>query len=465
MSALRFLIPLFIGFCLHYIPCPAGLERDAWYLFAIFVATIVGFITKPMPMGAVALLGLGVAALTKIIPMHTGLLGFGSNVTWLIVFVYFIARGFIKTRLGIRISYFIIKWMGSRTLTLGYGIMLIEFLIAPLIPSNAARSGGIIYPLLTSISTALGSKVEDKTERRLGAYLAQVAAQGNSVTSAMFLTAMVANPLIQATAATMGVEITWTSWFMASCVPGFVSLLLIPLALYYLYPPQLKVISHAKTIASTHLKEMGRMSSKEYIMAFTFFAMLILWIMAKQLAIPIETTALLGVIVLLVSKILTFEDILAEKEAWHTLIWLSILIVMASTLQKLGFISWFSQLMQGCITCSNWHLSALLLLVIYFYSHYCFASNAAHVSAMYAAFVGIAISLGTPPLLAIQVFAFFSSLYGTLTHYSSAASAVIYGGGFVPVGQWCYLGFMISVLNFIIWVGVGSVWWRIIGLW
>ena len=200
-------------------------------------------------------------------------------------------------------------------------------------------------------------------------------------------------------------------------------------------------------------------------MAFTFISMLILWIFAKAFSINIETTALLGVIVLLASKILTFDDILAEKEAWHTMIWLSILIIMAASLQKLGFVSWFSQSVQSWVTFSSWQASLLCLLIIYFYSHYCFASNTAHISAMFAAFVGIAISLGAPPMLTILIFAFFSSLYGALTHYASAAAAVIYGAGYTPVGTWWGLSLLVSALNFIIWLGVGGIWWKVIGLW
>jgi len=461
----RFLIPVLFAVCIFLIPAPSGMDPKAWSLFGIFISTILALICRPLPLGAVCLIGMGITVILRDMGLTEALSGFGNPVIWLIVFVFFIARGFIKTHLGMRIAYFFVSLMGKHTLGLGYGIVATELIIAPVIPSNGARAGGIIYPILKSIAESLGSRVGDGTERRVGAYLTQVGFHGNLITSAMFLTAMAANPMAQSMARDAGVDITWTGWFMAALVPGLLSLILIPLVLYFVYPPEVKHHPHATQFARNKLREMGPMSCQEWIMVGVFAFMLFFWIFGSQWRIDATTTALIGVCFLLLTNVLKWEDVLNEKEAWHIFIWFGVLVTMAGHLQLLGFVNWFSVNAKGLIAGYDWEVVFLAIILVYFYSHYLFASNTAHVGAMYAAFLAVAITTGTPPLLAALVLGYCSSLFSSMTHYGSTSSAVLYGTGYVPIGIWWGLGFLVSVVNLLIWLGAGAVWWKALGLW
>jgi len=105
------------------------------------------------------------------------------------------------------------------------------------------------------------------------------------------------------------------------------------------------------------------------------------------------------------------------------------------------------------------------LSLIYFYSHYFFAGNTAHISSMYATFLGVALAVGTPPLLAALVLAFFSNLFSSMTHYGTGPAPVLFGAGYVPLTDWWRLGAIVSVVNIVIWMGIGGLWWKLIGLW
>ena len=257
----RFFVPLLMGICIYLIPLPEGMNPKAWSLFAIFTATILALICRPLALGAICLISMVIAIMVQDLSLPQALSGFSMPVVWLILLVFFIARGFVKTRLGMRIAYFFVSLVGKHTLGLGYGIVATELIIAPVIPSNGARAGGIMYPILKSISESLDSRVGDGTERRVGAYLTQVCFHGNLITSAMFLTAMAANPMAQSMAKAAGIDITWTNWFMAALVPGLLSIILIPLLLYFIYPPEEKHHPHAVQFAKDKLKEMGPVSA------------------------------------------------------------------------------------------------------------------------------------------------------------------------------------------------------------
>ncbi|HUM71172.1 MAG TPA: DASS family sodium-coupled anion symporter, partial [Chloroflexota bacterium] len=263
-----------------------------------------------------------------------------------------------------------------------------------------------------------------------------------------------------------GITITWGTWAIAALVPGIICLILIPLLLYKIYPPEIKETPAAAQIARDKLTEMGKMKGSEWIMLGAFFLLLVLWIFGPtRLGMDATTAALIGLAFLLLTTVLNWGDILNERGAWDTLVWFAALVMMATQLNKLGFIPWFSEQMGVMVEGYNWVPAFLVLSLVYFYSHYLFASNTAHVSAMYAPFLAVALVVGTPPLLAALVLAFFSNLFSSMTHYGTGPAPVLYGSGYVPMSDWWRLGLLISVINIVIWLGIGGVWWKILGMW
>lgn len=260
------------GVLLWFVPSPEGVSRSAWQLLSIFLATIVGIITQPLPLGAVALLGLGTCVLTKTLTFAAAFSAFGDPIPWLIALAFFFARGFIKTGLGNRIAYQFVKLFGSSSLGLGYSLVFSEALLAPAIPSVSARAGGIFLPLVKSLCVACGSNAGDGTENRLGSWLMLTCFQTSVISSAMFLTAMAANPLAaNLTQTTINQTIGWMDWAKAAVVPGLISLVVVPLLLYIIYPPTVKSSPDAPKLAKERLEKMGPMSKNELIMAGTLF--------------------------------------------------------------------------------------------------------------------------------------------------------------------------------------------------
>lgn len=260
------------GVIIWFLPVPEGVTRSAWQLLAIFLATIVGIITQPLPLGAVALLGLGASVLTKTLTFAAAFSAFGDPIPWLIALAFFFARGFIKTGLGNRVAYQFVRLFGSSSLGLGYSLVFSEALLAPAIPSVSARAGGIFLPLVKSLCVACGSNVGDGTEHRLGAWLMLTCFQTSVISSSMFLTAMAANPLSANLAFnTIKQTIGWTDWAKAAIVPGVVSLIVVPFLLYLIYPPTVKSSPDAPKLAQEKLDKMGPMSKNELIMAATLF--------------------------------------------------------------------------------------------------------------------------------------------------------------------------------------------------
>jgi DASS family divalent anion:Na+ symporter len=462
---IRLGVAVIISVAIWFLPIPEGVTAGAWHLFAIFVGTIVGIILEPLPMGAVAICAIAAITLTHTLSLGDALSGFGHSVIWLVLMAFFISRGFVKTGLGARIAYTFMKLLGRRSIGLGYSLIATDLVLAPAVPSITARAGAVIYPIVRSVAEAFDSRPGDGTERRIGSFLILNSVYGNLVTSAMFLTAMAANPLSVQMAAEQGIEITWVRWAVAAIVPGLTSLLVVPIVLYRLYPPQVTKTPLAAEMATDRLVQMGRLKRGEWVMLGTFVMLLFLWIFGRQLNVHSAVAALVGLTILLLTHVLTWEDILKERGAWDTFVWLSTLVMMATYLSKLGLIGWFSGAIGGLFTDTGWLPAFLALSLIYFYSHYFFAGNTAHISSMYAAFLAVALAVGTPPLLAALVLAFFSNLFSSMTHYGTGPAPVLFGAGYVRLADWWKLGAIVSVVNIVIWLGVGGLWWKLLRLW
>ena len=447
-----------IGLILWFSPAPTGMDITTWHLFSLFVATILGVILRPFPMGAIAIFALSAAVLTKTLPLHEALSGFSHDIVWLVVFAFFISRGFIKSGLGSRIAYKIMALFGRHSLSVGYGLVLTDLILAPTIPSVTARIGGVVYPILKSV-------VDLFKDPKVGAFLTQTTFQASMITSAMFLTSMAGNPLIAELASQNGVTITWASWMIAAIVPGLISLLVVPYLIFCLTSPELRKTPHAREMAQEKLAQLGSMKTQEWIMLGSFILLIFLWIAGPYFAIKATLAAMVGLSVLLLTKIIQWKDVLEETGAWDTFIWFSVLITFTTSLNKMGFTTWFSNAIIHTVEGTHWLFGFSIVSLLYFYSHYLFVSCVAHIGAMYTAFLIISIALGTPPAFAALTLGFFSSLMGALTHYGTGQAPILFEMGTMSTAKWWKIGFAASVANIAIWMGVGSLWWKVLGIW
>ncbi|MFP1807280.1 DASS family sodium-coupled anion symporter [Lonsdalea quercina] len=454
---------------------PTGLTPAAWHSAVIFVATIVCIVANVLPIGAIGIISITLFALTYTAgdktpsaSIQTALSDLNSSLIWLIVVAFMIARGFIKTGLGRRIALQMIRLLGKRTLGLAYGLAFADLVLSPAMPSNTARCGGVIYPIADSLARSFDSKPDDASRSKIGTFLVTCIGNVNDITAAMFMTAYTGNLLAIKLAANAGVTITWGSWFVAAVVPCLISLLVIPLCVYWLVKPEIRHTPDAPKLAVAELKKMGSMSRGEWLMAATVLILLVLWIFGDKLGVDATTASFVGLSFLLLTGVLSWDDIKSEKGAWDTLIWFAALLMMANQLKNLGFTTWFGDLignsighmMQG----TSWVLVLLLLNAAYFYTHYFFASGNAQIAALYAVFLGVGINLNIPAVPMALMLAFTSSLYCSLTQYTHARGPILFGAGYVPTGVWWRTGFIISLINQAIFMSAGLLWWKVIGL-
>ena len=473
--------PIAVAIAIALVPAP-GLPQYTWYFFAIFAGVIVGLMLEPLPGGAIGLIG--VTVVTVLSPrvlfspeelakpgfnaanaaLSWALSGFSNGTVWLIFGAFMFALGYEKTGLGKRLALLLVKLMGHRTLTLGYAITLADTALAPFTPSNTARSGGTLFPIISNLPSLYESKPHDPSYRRIGAYIMWVAIASTCVTSSMFLTGLAPNLLAaELTKKTIGVAFGWTQWFVAFAPVGVVLLALVPLLTYWLYPPEVKQGGEVSLWAGRELVKMGGLTRREILLAGLVLLALALWIFAAD-TINATTVALIVISLMLVLNVVTWADIIANKAAWNTLAWFATLVSLADGLNRTGFVSWFADSIAAHMGGFSPTSAMIVLLVVFCLVHYLFASVTAHVTAMLPVFLAVG---STIPGMDMPRFALLLCLtlgvMGIITPYGTGPSPVYYGSGYLPSSDWWRLGAIFGAIYGAAFLFIGVPWVLLIG--
>jgi citrate:succinate antiporter/L-tartrate/succinate antiporter len=468
------------------------LTHPIWVYVSIFVGVIVGLIIEPVPPALVGFIGVAIACLFKVgaansgdpdkvvgagSAINWGLSGFSNSTVWLIFAAFAIGLGYQQSGLGRRIALALVKKLGKSTLGLGYAITFTDAILAPFIPSNTARSGGVVYPIASSIPPMFDS-YPDKNPRKIGGYIMWVALAATCVTSSMFLTALAPNLLAVSTAAKSGVaEISWAGWFIAFLPAGVILLLATPWLAYIFYPPEVKGSPEVVKWAQDEYTKLGAITRQEKLMAAISVFALTFWIIAsfdviKGTIFELNgtTVALFVIIFMLAAKIITWNDFLTNKSGWNVLVWFGTLVALATGLKNVGFLAWLGEALKVYLIGVSPEMAMVGLVLAFYVLHYFFASTTAHVSALLALFITIAVAVADataanggaidPNYVYLTTVLLMLSLgiMGIISPYGTGPSPIYYGTGFIKGGEFWKLATIFGVIYLVVFLLIEIPW-------
>ncbi len=458
------ILALVYAFVVYVIPRPESVKPEGWRLTGIFIATIAGSITQPIPGAALVLLAVTLSALFGGLTVESALGGYADKSVWLVMAAFMISRALINTGLARRIALLFVRAFGKSSLGVSYALSLSDMVLAGMIPSNGARSGGIILPVARSIAELYGSK-PGVTSALLGSFLITSVYQSICITAAMFYTGQASNPIAARMAESFGYKVTWASWLEATIVPGLVSMLAIPWIVMKLNKPEIVRTPEASAFASRELAAIGPMKFGEKLLGVVFVAVCGLWSTSSWTHIDITVTALGGALLLLITGVLSWEDVKSERAAWDIFVWYGGLIRLSMALNEAGVTKAFAQGVGHQFSQFGWMGLFLIALLIYFYAHYAFASITAHLLSMFPPFLAVLLSKGAPVGMMVFAFACFANFSAGLTNYGTTPTPIYFAQGYVSLKKWWQIGFVISLVNLAIWMTVGFGWWKLLAIW
>ncbi len=444
------IITLIIGVIIWHLPIPWEITPDAWHLFAIFITAIIGVLLEAFSIFTASVIALVAVVMLRVLPAEKAFSGFSESFILLILAAFLVAKGVIKSGLGRRIAFLLIQRFGKSTLNLGYCLVITDTILGPSIPSNTARSG-IMYPITHALSLDTGSRPTPEKRNRTGTYLMMTYIAGQTISSALWLTGMAGNPVGVGIAAQFGVNINFGNWLLVASVPCLIALVAIPYVLYKLFPPENKYTPEAPEIARKGLQEMGPMSTQEWIMGGTFLGMILLWAFSPVLNINLAIVAFLGLTILILANVYTIEDIRqGGGDALETYIWFAILYMISTALNEMGFMKILGAQLATYISDYSWVTVYVLLIVLYIVIHYLFVSQTAHLLALYAVFLQVAVNAGVPAALMAFMLSFSTNLFAAISPQASSSNVLFAGSGFLPSRDIYRQGAVVTLLNTII---------------
>jgi anion transporter len=457
--------PLVVWLVLYLIPVPAGLDANQWHYFALFAAVITGLILESMSVGAIGLIGLTIAGVVGYVEHDPGkslrwmLGGFSESTVWLIVGAFVFSIGYRKSGLGRRIALLLVRALGRRTIGLGYAVAFSDLLLAPATPSNTARSGGTIYPIVNNIPRIYGSE-PGPTAGKIGTYVMWTAFATTAVTSSLFLTALAPNAAALVIAKKIvNVDVGWSQWFFGFAPLGILLLVLVPLLSYVVCRPEVKQSPEIVEWSAGELATMGPPSRSEWIMIALVVLAMFLWICGSNPAISlpwlgsnfISPTMVVFVVIslMLVTGVIDFADIVAEKAAWEVFFYFTSLLTLSAGLNEIGFIKWVAEGYAKPLAGLSPTMGLILLVTFFFWIHYFFSSITSHTAAILPVVLAVGSSIPGMPMQTLTLLCIYSlGLMGVISPYATGPAPMYFGSGYIGKSDFWKFGLIFGLIYF-----------------
>lgn len=446
-----------------------GVNPEGWRLLAVFLPCILALMLQPVAGGAAVLMALLGSVLIGALKLDTALAGYMEPQVWLVLAAYFLARAFINTGLARRIALLFIRALGRTSLGLGYALVASDTVLAGMIPSNAARMGGVMLPITRSLAELFKSH-PGASAGLLGRFLILALYQAGVVASALYFTGQSSNPLAAKQAYELTkdapggpVELSYGLWLLYASVPAILSLALLPWLIFKWERPAVTHTPEAAEFARSELTTMGPLTRSERVLTVIFAFTVTAWIVGGTAYVTLA--GLCAVTALLLTRVLSWDDLMREHAAWDVFIWYGGLVQLGKQLKETGLLDLFAASVAGRFEGLPWFAVFVASLLVYFYAHYAFASITTHLISLYPAFVAVLIVSGAPPALVACSFAFFANFSAGLTHYGTTPAPIFHSVGYTTLATWWRIGLLASFVNIAVWLTAGLAWWKVLGLW
>ncbi|KAJ3029847.1 UNVERIFIED_CONTAM: hypothetical protein HDU68_010879 [Siphonaria sp. JEL0065] len=439
---------------------------------AVFGMLVVALLVTSVPVAVLvltALLGLASANVFLCVggkdcptlkdAFAVALSGFGLPLAWLVWAAFNLGLAVELSGLGKRMSLLIIKSFARNPYSLGPSLLLIELVTALLIPSNTARGGALIFPLVVSISKTIATPSMEK-------YLILCGLHANLLSSSALFYGTVGNPVMAESAETIfGIEFGFVEWIIGASVPTIVLFFLIPYMCYKLADVKTQDYNASAIIENTELElhRMGPISPSEAAAAIILISCLLTWVAD---VLPDGLVAMIGLNAMMIVGVLKWDDVRDNGKAWDAFFWLAGMVLIVEQMNKMGLSQAVGDWCKDVLIDGLGPISAALVLgAFYFFSMYLFSSITSHIVALSTPLLLAGKAAGCPPLLVTGLIAYSSGASACLTSYSSGVVVMYFSQNSFSKREWHLYGLLAAVLYLVVFGTVGVAWWKVIGWW
>jgi L-tartrate/succinate antiporter len=227
---------------------------------------------------------------------------------------------------------------------------------------------------------------------------------------------------------------------------GALLIAVLPLLVYLIYPPEIRSSPDVPAWAACELERMGRLSAREAGLGFLTLVAFGLWIFGAQ-RIHATTAIFVAIALMLIFRVLEWDEIIANRTAWDTVIYFGTLLTLAEGLNHVGIVSWAARGVSSHLLGISPTAALVGFVAFFFLVHYAFASLTAHTAVVFPALLAAGAAYPDMPVKVFAlVLAYSIGLMGVITPYATGPAPVYFGSGFIRRREFWVLGSVFGLI-------------------
>lgn len=459
---------------LYCMPTPAGLTGSGQAVLASFALALILWISEAIPTHVTSLVLMVFLVFLNGWDMPSVLGSLGYDVIWLNVMAFILSSLLVKTQLAKRIALSLIVRFGHSAMPTLLAFVLLQLILAPLIPATAARAV-ITLPIILIVAAIYGSTSERPNS--LGKNLLLQNLVGINVASSGFLTGSTANIIAIAFIHNLGgTKVYYSDWLFGN-LPVVVLLLgltwyLGPKLLIRLRPdvraPQ---IEGGIDALRQQLTKLGKVTALEKKGALIFGVVVLLWLTDRWhrsvfgFEIDPVMAALVGGIIALLPRV----GILKWNEAdipWHLMLFSAGAYAGGLALNDTGAAQWVIQQVFTLIHFSkdvSFMEVYVVVVALMLYSHLVFTSKTMRTIILIPFIISLARELGFSPV-SLALPAAFTIDWVIGLPISAKPNVILFTTGQYSVLENIRYGVIVATIGLVLLIVAGFTWFRVLGI-
>ncbi|EAX48803.1 anion transporter [Thermosinus carboxydivorans Nor1] len=466
------------GLAIWAIPTPASMTVTQHKLLAIFGGAVVAWITIGINFAVstfaiITLLYFWVGNPDGKLDKAGNLIrnadfavgGFASSSLWLLVTGFVISIAMTKSGVAKRLALYMMRIWGRTPAGAVYASMLANFLIAPLTPSNTARTAAML-PIVEGIAEAYRA-VPGRSN--FGKALMLAGTFTSNITGSAFLTGTIPNPVavgMIAAAAGASVYTTWSYWALAAVPTNIIILYLTGRLLLKMYPPEVAALPGGVEYIKQELAAMGPMSVREKKAILYFFIALVLWSTDIFHKFNSTMVAFLVSLLIFMPKIGVLDWKETEKSLpWELFVYFGGVLTLSGALMKTKAFEWLIKTLLAALGLQNIPMMPLLIILIGFsiFSHVIWSTTTAMAGVMIPIYIGLAQTLGFNVVAFVLPLAIMMA-YALFLPFNTMGNIIMFGTGYYTVTEQIKSSAVLALIIWGLWIVTAFTWWKWIGL-
>lgn len=438
------------------------------YMLAIFLASIILWLTQSIPNYQTSLILIISLVLTGVLPEKEAYAQLGHPVMWLNIMSFVLASMLVETGVAKRFALWFILKFGKNAGSIFLSFIVINLILSAFISATTAKAA-ILLPIFMVIAAIYGARNDKHTN--FGRSIVLQNLLNINIGAGTFVTGSGANLLAAALiGGAIGGSVFFSDWLFAM-FPIMVGLMLVGyiLAMKVFFPlspeERLPQIKGGMQRLREEYEKLGKVNIQEYKAIVIFIAILALWATDRVHGISATAVAFVGAIVALLPRIgiIKWNDV---DIPWHLLLFSAGAYTLGSGLSitdlpSIGVNAFFDNLGIGQET-EFWKLYLLLTSVMVF-SALIFQSKTMRAMIFIPIAIGVANRFGFPIIsLALPVAFMIEHVY--VLPFNSKPAALLYETNQYSLTDTFRFGFTMMVIAWVLNIIAGETWFRILGI-